>query len=53
MTIKKILILEGGFNEEHKVSLKSSLEIQKIFNKNNIKYKVLRVHPKNFKKKNY
>ena len=47
----KILILEGGYNEEHKVSLKSSKEIQKILNKINIKYKILRVNPKNFKNK--
>ena len=26
-----ILILEGGFNEEHKVSLATSSEIKKVF----------------------
>ncbi len=50
-SINKILILEGGYNEEHYVSLKTSAEIQKVFNKNNIKYKILRVEPKNFEKK--
>ena len=50
MINKKILILEGGFNEEHEVSLKSSKEIQKILKKNNIKYKTLKVNPKNFSK---
>ena len=46
-----ILILEGGYNEEHEVSLNSSSEIQKILKKNKIKYKVLLVNPKNFEKK--
>ena len=46
-----ILILEGGYNEEHEVSLNSSSEIQKIFKKNKIKYKVLLVNQKNFEKK--
>ncbi len=48
---KKVLILEGGYNEEHKVSLNSSLEIQKVLKKANIPYKTLRVDPKNFDKK--
>tara|TARA_Y200000002_G_scaffold283042_1_gene237014 strand:- start:714 stop:1658 length:945 start_codon:yes stop_codon:yes gene_type:complete len=48
---KKILILEGGYNEEHKVSLKSSFEIQRVLKKNNITFKVLKVNPKNFNKK--
>ncbi len=51
MIKKNILILEGGFNEEHEVSLKTSLEIQKILNELNFKYKVLMVNPKNFEKK--
>ncbi len=46
--IKKILILEGGYNEEHNVSLQSSNEVKKIFNKKNISYKTLKVNPKNF-----
>jgi len=55
---KKILILEGGYNEEHDVSLKSSIEIQKILKKIKIKFKVIRVRPKDFeikisKYKNY
>ena len=34
----KILILQGGFNEEHKVSLNTSKEIAKAFKKlNNLK----------------
>ena len=51
MINKKVLILEGGYNEEHKVSLKSSLEIQKVLKKNNVRFKVLKVNPKNFNKK--
>ena len=34
MSNKKILILEGGNNEEHDVSLVTSREIQKILNQN-------------------
>ena len=45
-----ILILEGGFNEEHKVSLATSSEIKKVLNKKNIKYKTLLVNPKTFYK---
>ena len=50
---KKILILEGGYNEEHKVSLNSSSEVQKVFNNAKIKYKVITVNPENFEKKIY
>ena len=48
--MKKILILEGGFNEEHKVSLKTSNEVKKILKKNQYKFKTLLVNPKTFKK---
>ena len=51
MSNKKILILEGGDNEEHDVSLVTSREIQKILNHNKLKFKTLRVNPKNFHKK--
>ena len=51
MSNKKILILEGGNNEEHDVSLVTSREIQKILNQNKLKFKTLRVNPKNFHKK--
>ena len=47
MSNKKILILEGGNNEEHDVSLVTSREIQKILNRNKLKFKILRVNPKN------
>ena len=45
MSNKKILILEGGNNEEHDVSLVTSREIQKILNQNKLKFKTLRVNP--------
>jgi len=48
---KKILILEGGTNEEHDVSLVTSREIQKILIQNKLKFKTLKVNPKNFYKK--
>ena len=51
MSNKKILILEGGNNEEHDVSIITSREIQKILNQNKLKFKTLRVNPKNFHKK--
>ena len=51
MINKKILILEGGMNEEHEVSLVTSREIQKILNHKKIKFKTLKVNPKNFHKK--
>jgi len=47
----KILILEGGNNEEHEVSLESSLEIQKILKKLKIEFRKLKVNPKNFENK--
>ncbi len=48
--IKKILILEGGYNEEHEVSLKTSREVKKILDFKNFKYKTLIVNPLSFKK---
>ena len=32
----EILVLEGGFNEEHKVSLNTANEVKKVFKKNKI-----------------
>ena len=51
MKIKKILILEGGNNEEHEVSLKTSNEIQKILKKKKIYFEKLIVNPNNFENK--
>ena len=47
----KILILEGGHNEEHEVSLNSSLEVQKVLKYLKIKFKTLMVKPQSFEKK--
>ena len=44
----KILILQGGFNEEHKVSLNTSKEIAKAFKKLKINFKTLTVNPITF-----
>ena len=46
----EILILEGGFNEEHKVSLTTAKEVKKVLKKNNINYRSLVVHPQTFEK---
>ena len=51
MSIENILILEGGYNEEHEVSLKTSNEIKKVLKNCKLKFKTLRVNPKNFEKK--
>ena len=45
----KILILQGGFNEEHEVSLNTSKEIVKVFKKLKINFKTLIVNPITFK----
>ena len=45
----KILILQGGFNEEQKVSLNTSKEIAKALKKLNINFKILTVNPFSFK----
>jgi len=44
----EILILEGGFNEEHKVSLTTAKEVKKVLKKNKINYNSLLVNPKTF-----
>ena len=44
----KILILQGGFNEEHNVSLNTSKEIVKALKKLKIKFKTLTVNPITF-----
>ncbi len=49
--LSKILVLEGGKNEEHKVSLNTASEVKKILRKKEIIYKSLVVDPNNFEKK--
>ena len=46
--MKKILILQGGFNEEHKVSLSTANEVAKALTKLKIEFKRLTVDPKTF-----
>ena len=44
----KIIILQGGYNEEHKVSLNSAKEIVKALKKLKINFKILTVNPITF-----
>ena len=44
----KIIILQGGYNEEHKVSLNSAKEIAKALKKLKINFKILTVNPITF-----
>ena len=46
--MKKILILQGGFNEEHNVSLNTSKEIAKALKKLKINFKTITVNPITF-----
>tara|TARA_B100001029_G_C15014725_1_gene426562 strand:- start:138 stop:1082 length:945 start_codon:yes stop_codon:yes gene_type:complete len=46
----KVLLLQGGYNEEHEVSLNTAKEITKSLRKLNIHYKVLTVNPLTFNK---
>ena len=48
--MKKVLILQGGFNEEHKVSLNSAKEVAKALQELKIYFKFLTVNPKTFNK---
>ena len=47
--MKKILILQGGYNEEHEVSLKTAKEVAKALKKEKILFKILTVNPLTFK----
>ena len=48
--MKKILILKGGFNEEHKVSINTAKEVTKVLTKLKIDFKTLTVNPTTFAK---
>ncbi|MBD1147946.1 D-alanine--D-alanine ligase [Pelagibacterales bacterium SAG-MED31] len=48
--MKKILILQGGYNEEHKVSINTAKEVAKALKKLKINFKTLTVNPDTFKK---
>ena len=45
---KKILLLEGGINEEHEISLSTAKEVKKIIHELNYNLQSLTVNPKNF-----
>lgn len=47
--MKKILILEGGFNEEHEISLNTAKEIKKSLRKLKISFESMIVNPDNFR----
>ncbi len=46
--MKKILILQGGFNEEHTVSLNTAKEVAKALKKLKINFKIITVNPLTF-----
>ena len=48
--MKKILVLEGGYNEEHQISLNTGKEIKKSLLNLKIKFDSIIVDPKNFSK---
>ncbi len=48
--MKKILILQGGFNEEHKVSINTAKQIATSLTKLKIDFKTLTVNPYTFEK---
>ena len=50
MKKRKVLVLEGGYNEEHEISLASGREVKKSLSELNIEFQSLVVDPKNFKK---
>ena len=39
--MKKVLVLEGGFNEEHEVSLRTSKEVQKSLKRMKLKFDLI------------
>ena len=49
--MKKIVILEGGYNEEHEVSLNTSTTVQKSLKRLKLNFEVLNVNPEEFREK--
>ena len=45
---KKVLVLQGGKNEEHEISIKTGNQVKKALNKIGYKTEVLDVNPKTF-----
>ena len=44
----KVLVLEGGLNEEHEISLKTAKEVKKALKNLKINFESLIVDPKTF-----
>ena len=51
MSNKKILLLEGGYNEEHEVSIITAKEVKKALNELGYHFQSIIVNPKDFKNK--
>ena len=49
MKNNKVLVLEGGLNEEHEISLKTGKEVKKSLHNLGIKFESIIVNPKTFK----
>ena len=49
--MKKIIILEGGFNEEHEVSINTSIEVQSSLKRMKYSFEIIRVDPNDFEEK--
>ena len=49
--MKKIIILEGGFNEEHEVSINTSTEVQNSLKRMKYPFEIIRVNPNDFEEK--
>ena len=48
---KKIVVLEGGYNEEHEISLSTAKEVKKAILELNYNLESIKVNPKNFHEK--
>ena len=53
MKNEKVLVLEGGFNEEHEVSLATGKQVKKVLIENKIKHRAMTVDPNTFDKDIY
>ena len=51
MTKQNIIVLEGGYNEEHEVSLSTAKEVKNAILELNYNLESIKVNPKNFYKK--
>ena len=51
MTKQNIIVLEGGYNEEHEISLSTAKEVKNAILELNYNLESIKVNPKNFYKK--